>query len=111
MPSEFETNVRTALEKVAKALADASVLTVETRYKVVDPANPDDLDNSTLAVHTEIELDGDHKAVLPVTRTATGGIEIDEALLDFHLRNVQVAITYRAGIVSALLDVVRRRSL
>ena len=67
-------------------------------------------DNSTLAARTVIQLDGDHQAIVPVTATE-GGIAIEEALLDFHLRNVQAAITYRTSVLSALVDLVRRRSL
>jgi hypothetical protein len=111
VPSDIEANVRTALQNLAEALANASELKVETRYKVVESAGSDDLSGSVLAAQTEIQLDGDHRAIIPVTRTPANQIVIEEALLDFHLRNVQTAITYRAGMVNALLDVVRRRSL
>jgi hypothetical protein len=111
MATELETNIRTALEKLAKALADAAEMTVETRYKVVDPANPEALENGVLAARTTIKLDGDHEAIVPVTGTETGSIIIEDALLDFHLRNVQAAIEYRRGALETLVNIGRRRGL
>lgn len=113
MPSELEANVRAALEKLAKALADASELEVKTYYKILDPdpAKKNDTTDPNLAAQTKIELDGDQTAIVPVTRTPTGTLVLHDALLDFHLRNVQSAITYRAGILNALLDLTRGRGV
>jgi 5,10-methylenetetrahydrofolate reductase len=111
MPSDVETNIRSALEKLTKALADASALTVRTSYKVVTTASPTDLSDATLAAQTTIQLDGDHDAIVPVTTTETGGIAFQDALLEFHLRNVQAALTYRTNVLNTLVDLVRRRGL
>lgn len=111
MASELEVNIRTALEKLAKALADASEMSIETRYKVIDPGDPDNLENGIRAARTVIALDGDHEAIIPVNQTQSGGIIIDDALLDFHLRNVQAAIDYRSRALNTLVEIGRRRGL
>ena len=111
MASELETNARIALDKMAKALAEVTTLTVETRYKLIDPKNPNNMDDSTLAARTEIDLDGDQQLIVPVTASETGGVVIDNTLLDLHLRNVQSSIEYRANLLNTLINLVRPRSL
>lgn len=109
MATDLESHIRIALEKLAKALADAGDVTVETRYKPIDPQNPDSLDSSFLAARTVIKLDGDQDMIVPVTVTETGAIIFEESLLDMHLRNVQSAIEYRRSALNTLVDIFRRR--
>lgn len=114
MATDLETNIRTALEKLAKALADAAEVTIETRYKVVaDLQNPGALEksNTILVARTVIQLDGDQEAIIPVTATETGSIVIEDMLLDLHQRNVQAAIEYRKEALNTLVNISRRRSL
>jgi hypothetical protein len=111
MPSDLETNIRSALEKLSKALADASELTVSTYFKDMSQNQTQDLSNPELAAQTKIELDGDQTAIVPVTRGESGDIVLQNALLDFHLRNVQSAVAYRASILNALLELARGRGI
>ncbi len=109
MADDLETNVRTAVEKLAKALADASSLTVETRYVLVAADKPDNLDNSRLAAQTVIQLDGDQAFTVPVQRQESGELSLDTELLELHMRNVSTAIEYRSNMLNTLLSLVKPR--
>jgi metal-dependent amidase/aminoacylase/carboxypeptidase family protein len=104
MPSELENNIRAAAEKLAKALADASSLTVETKYIEIDPQNPNNLDSAFLVAHTVIQLDGDQNTIIPMRRGDSGGLILDETLLDVHQQNVNNAIDYRTKSIETLLS-------
>jgi hypothetical protein len=39
------------------------------------------------------------------------GVEIQQTMLDLHVRNVEAAMTYRASVLNAQIDVLRRRAL
>lgn len=110
MPSELETNIRVASEKLAKALADASDITVETRYVEMESKPTENLENSKLVARTVIQLDGDNTSVIPMYRTDTGRLELNESLLDIHLRNVSTTIEYRTNTLEALLSLLPSRS-
>jgi len=109
MPSELETNIRVASEKLAKALADASDITVETRYVEIESKGSESLENSKLVARTVIQLDGDNTSIIPMYRTE-GRLELNESLLDIHLRNVSTAIEYRTNTLEALLSLLPSRS-
>ena len=104
MPSELENNIRAAAEKLAKALADASDLTVETKYVELDPQNPEKIDRPFLVAKTVIQLDGDQETIIPLRRGETGGLSLDDALLDVHLRNVTTTIEYRKSSIQSLIS-------
>lgn len=116
MDTEFKTNVRAALEKLAKELADAAELTVETRYAIIDPNNrvepdPKKPEEGILAARTIIKLDGDQTATVPVTFTEAGDVTIEEGLMELHMAHVQAAIEYRNNALKALVDIVRQRGI
>ena len=67
------------------------------------------LDTNTPAAQTIIELDGDTKTIVPMRRSDTGGLVLDDALFDFHQSNVTAAIEYRARILNALLSAIQTR--
>ena len=110
MPSELETNIRLASEKLAKALADATDITVETRYVEIESKGSENLENSKLVAKTVIQLDGDNSSIIPMYRTETGRLELNESLLDIHLRNVSTSIEYRTNPLEALLSLLPSRS-
>jgi metal-dependent amidase/aminoacylase/carboxypeptidase family protein len=104
MPSELENNIRAAAEKMAKALADASELTVETKYVEIDPQNPNNLEKALLVAKTVIKLDGDQEMTVPMKRGESGALELDEGLLEIHQQNVANAIEYRSSSLETLLS-------
>jgi hypothetical protein len=113
MPTQLETDVRRAAEKLAKMLADASDVTIQTNYIEIDAnATVDMTDEATIkqskpAAFTQIMLDGDNLTIIPMRRTTEGGLVIDETLLDLHTQNVDAAIEYRARAIEALAGAVK----
>jgi hypothetical protein len=73
MPDDLEANVRKAADQLAKALADATELTVETRYVEIGSGGSEDLQNSSLIARTVIQLDGDHTSIIPMQRAKPVG--------------------------------------
>ncbi len=108
MASELETSIRNAALKLAKALEDASEITVETYYVEVgaDAAN---LGDGKLAARSVIALDGDSKIVIPLRTAGAGELTIDTEILDLHQKNVTTAIEYRARVLNALLGLLPQR--
>lgn len=109
MPDDLETNVRKAADQLAKALADATELTVETRYVEIGSGASEDLQNSSLIAKTVIQLDGDHTSIIPMQRSEAGNLSVDETLFDLHLRNVSTAIDYRVNTLNTLLGMLKGR--
>ena len=94
--------LRSAAQELARQIEDASELTVETKYVVLEES-----EEPTLVARTTIELDGDMEVVVPMRREASGALVRDEGLLDFHQGNVDNAIAYRANLLDTILDVAR----
>ena len=109
MPSELENNIRAAAGKLAKALADASDLTVETNYVELDPQDPNNLDKTFIVARTIIQLDGDQQTIIPMQRGDSGGLVLDETLLAVHQQNVTNAIDYRSKSIETLLSMLPGR--
>jgi hypothetical protein len=109
MPSELESNVRNAFEKLAKALSDASELIVETRYVVVESSAQEDLDQSRLVAKTVIQIDGDHHTTIPMRKLESEQLVVDEDLLEIHRESVASAIDYRMQALETLIDLVKTR--
>ncbi|NJM07922.1 hypothetical protein HC891_19620 [Candidatus Gracilibacteria bacterium] len=102
MPNDLENSIRSAAEKAARYVENAAQLRVETRYVDVVKGDVADFAAARPAAKTEINLDGDSFAVIPV-RLVDDGMEADRTLLEIHDRNVQTAIEYRARILSSLI--------
>jgi hypothetical protein len=110
MPTELENSLRAAAEKVAKYVGDVATLVVETSYAEVVPGGGATFADAKAAARTEIKIDGDCKAIIPMVKApATGALEIDAALLEVHERNVQAAIDYRAKMMAALWGALQGR--
>ncbi len=109
MPSELENNIRAAAGKLAKALADATDLTVETNYVELDPQDPNNLDKAFIVARTIIQLDGDQQTIIPMQRGDSGGLVLDETLLAVHQQNVTNAIDYRSKSIETLLSMLPGR--
>lgn len=110
MANDMENSVRTAVQKLAQALENATEMKVETRYIIVKAdagAGPEPA--SQLAASTVVELDGDSVTTVPMRQNQTG-LEIDSALLDLHQKNVTTAIEYRTRVLNALLSLVQPRT-
>ncbi|MGW8251575.1 MAG: hypothetical protein ACWGO1_13095 [Anaerolineales bacterium] len=112
MPSEYEIALRNAASSVAKYVQDAASMLVETKYVEIGEAGDVDFESAKPVARTEIKLDGDSQAVLPMRRNETGALEVDITLFDLHQQNVATAIEYRSSILNALLGtlVSQRRS-
>jgi hypothetical protein len=109
MATDLETTVRNAAYKFAKALEDATELTVQTEYVEVGVQGAVDFEKDRRPIaRTVIKLDGDTEVIIPMTRTDAGALERDATLLELHLSNVSSAIEYRNSLLNALLSVVRQ---
>lgn len=103
MPSEYEIALRNAASSVAKYVQDAASMLVETKYVEIGDTGDVDFESAKPVARTEIKLDGDSLAVLPMRRNETGALEVDITLFDLHQQNVATAIDYRSRILNALL--------
>ena len=106
--ADIEGAVRTAAKKLENLLGDASKLTVTTNYVIVgtDPAAPG-ANQPALGAKTEIALDGDWTAAMPVQQAEGGGLEREDFLFEFHQENVKAATEYRAKIIGTLIEALR----
>jgi hypothetical protein len=105
MPSELESSIRNAAEKVAKYIADAATMTVETSYVEIGGNAATGFDAARPAARTIVKLDGDNASVLPLRVTNDNSLEIDASLFAIHERNVQTAIEYRSKILSSVIGI------
>ena len=58
---------------------------------------------------TEISVDGDCYSVVPVRKSDTGQIQVDDKLLGLHNENVKEARQYRQDIMNTFLGLIRGR--
>ncbi|HEX6385237.1 MAG TPA: hypothetical protein VF177_11250 [Anaerolineae bacterium] len=108
MATDLETSVRNAAQKLANALEQASMLTVETKWVEVGDQGAVNWDDARPVSRTIIKLDGDTDLTIPMTRSEAGALERDVDLLELHMRNVTSAIEYRASLLDALLTAIRQ---
>jgi hypothetical protein len=107
--TELENSIRSAAEKVAEYVQDAAVMEVKTYYVLVSAtAQPDTLKDRPGA-YTMVKLDGDNTTVVPMREGRDGLLEVDATLFAIHERNVATATDYRARVLGALIDLLRRR--
>jgi hypothetical protein len=109
MANELNNALKTTAEKIAKYVDNVATMTVETRFVDVDgPEKTFSFDQAKPAARTEIRLDGDCSAVVPVRHNEAGMTVVDADLFDMHQRNVATAIEYRARMMDALLQTFRQ---
>lgn len=109
MANELETSIRSVAQKIVSALEDAGEMKVETYYIEVKAGQNENAEVEHLAASTKIEWDGDSKTTLPMQQNATGGFEVDTAILDQHQRSVAVATEYRTRLLNSLLNSLQPR--
>jgi hypothetical protein len=107
MADELEAAMARVAERIGKFAEDLSTLTVETKYVVVARDGDADFTQAKPIAKTEMTLDGDANAILPLRNASEGQLELDNALLELHQRNVSAAIEYRARILNALVETLR----
>lgn len=107
MANEISSSLKSAAETVAQYVQNIATLTVETRS--VDVGAPNVSFTTAAAVaRTEIKLDGDCNAVVPMRKNAEGVSVVDESLFEAHQKNVATAIDYRTRMMGALLQTLRQ---
>lgn len=102
--NELRDALKSAADTIAKYVKDAATLTV-TSYtaEVGGDGKP------VLAARTTISLDGDNDTVLPTQRNDAGRLEVDAAIHELHMQNVNAAIDYRSRMLSAMLGLLQSR--
>ena len=104
--TELKDALKAAAEKIAQYVEDAAEMAVETRYIEM---GAESFDEAKLAARTVVKLDGDSQTVVPMRKSEGGTLVPDTTVYELHQQNVQVAVEYRARMMSALLDVLRQR--
>lgn len=115
MAAEIQETLKQAAEKIGGFVANAATMTVETWYVEigVDEVPVDDKgeahfrENAHPIAITEVRFDGDCIAVLPMRKGEGNVFEVDDALMDLHERNVKTATDYRAGILNAVVGILK----
>src|ERR687885_592579 len=112
MANEVENAIRSAAEQIVKYVEDVGTLQVQTGYVAVGTNVSGDItfDTARPIASTIIRFDGDCKAVITMRDAGNGVLEVDNALLELHQRNVDAAIEYRARIVNALITAIQSRT-
>lgn len=105
MANEINNSLRDAAKKISEYVANVATMTVETRYVDIDDNKKTfSFEDAKPGARTEIKLDGDCKAVVPLRHNEAGVTVVDTDLFEMHERNVQTAIEYRARMMDALLE-------
>ena len=99
--TEIKEALKNVADQVAKYVADAATMTVET--STVEVGGKD----AQLAARTVIKLDGDSESLLPMKKGADGVLTVDTTVYDLHQQNVKAASDYRAAILNSLLGILR----
>jgi hypothetical protein len=99
--TEVKEALRAAADTISKYVRDMATLTVVTQTMEVGSGQAVD------AARSEIKLDGDNSTTIPVTKSATGKLEVDTVLYDLHMQNVKAAIDYRAQLMISMLRILR----
>lgn len=108
MANSLDSSIRSAAEKLVKALEENTTLTVRTFTTEVGANSvASGGQDRNLIAETTIKLDGDYSTVIPVQRTEAGMLESDQDLLMIHQQNIAAAIEYRNKVLNALLSIIR----
>jgi hypothetical protein len=107
MASDLNNALKNATDRIVKYIDNIATLTVETRFVEVQGAQAD-FSDAKPAASTIIRMDGDCSAVVPLRKTETGALEVDNALFEMHQNNVATAIDYRTKMMAALLQTLKQ---
>lgn len=100
--AEMKEALRSAASTVSRYVGGLAVLNVETQTVEADTGQ-----TPMLAARSVIALDGDNRTVVPGRLGESGKWEVDGALYEIHMQNVQSAIDYRAKMIEAMLGLLR----
>jgi hypothetical protein len=104
--TEIKEALKNVADQIAKYVADAATMTVETSYVEID-GKPE---NAKLAARTVIKLDGDSSTTIPTKAGLDGSLTVDSAIYEVHQQNVKAASDYRSGVLNSLLSILRGQS-
>jgi len=103
---DLTTALKKAAEELAKQLSDASELRVETLWVLADSNGDVNWEAAKPVALTTIQLDGDSKLIVPMTKEGENFI-LRRDLLNVHEGNVQSARAYREKIYDIIMEVVK----
>jgi hypothetical protein len=109
MPTELENSIRSAAEKVASYINDASTMEVKTFYVLTSAKDLPNMEVERPGAYTMVKLDGDSKTVVPMREGQDGGLELDGTLFEIHERNVATATEYRSRVLQSLIGLLQQR--
>ena len=104
----LESTLRDVAQKIARYVEDALEMEVVTKYAKVGPDGDRDFAAAKPVALTRFKADGDIEVVVPARESEPGSVqlEINDALLELHERNVAAAIEYRAKLFQAAVAAV-----
>lgn len=109
--NNLQSTVKNVANKLAKALSDATALTVETRYFLTNASEKAEGDErGHLLARTVMQADGDTEMAIPMVRGEDGQLTANRELLELHTNNVKTALEYRANLLDSLLNAARSLS-
>ena len=94
MATDLQNSIRNAAERIVQYIDDASSMTVETKYVIVDAAGDIAFDQAKPLARSDMALDGDSDSIVPMRLTEAGRLDLDASLLELHMANVETAIQY-----------------
>ena len=104
--TELRDALKSAADKIAKYVEDASEMKVETGY-IEMGSTAQEFDKAKLAARTIIKLDGDSMNVLPMRPGPDGLPVVDSMVYDLHQQNVAAATEYRARMMASLIGLLK----
>jgi hypothetical protein len=103
MATDYITSLKNAAATVAKYIDDAATMEVVTKFVEIDSSDTPDFAAGKPVARTIIKLDADSETTIPMRKSASGTLEVDNALFEIHQANVATAIDYRASLLDAML--------
>jgi hypothetical protein len=98
------TSLRRAGEELAKQINDATELTVETKFVVIDEDGSVDWSKVVPIARTTVKLDGDTELIVPLSRQGDN-LVVRKDLLELHDSNVANARAYREKLYDMIVGV------
>ncbi len=109
--NDIQNMVLNTLKQIAEQLQNASMLTVTTNVKVVDPAAPGNPVVIEEAAKTVMKLDGDRNQWIPVLKTENNTLQVYQQIADLHNKALDDSIAYREKAAEILLEFLRTGKL